>query len=131
MYFHAATKNKLKVELGEADPNRTQIPVLEASFASVIWWEFKRTDDARWDGAGKALGRLAVSSELLATAQPASDSLFHRSPPSFPPETWNHSALCALACFPGCFPHSSRAKYCPNVSHIPVFIVYSIKVSLK
>lgn len=36
----------------------------------------KELGDAHWDGAGKALFRLAVSSEVLATKRPAFDSLY-------------------------------------------------------
>lgn len=52
-------------------------------------WSFggssKELGDAHWDGAGKALLCLAISSEVLATAGPAFDSLFCLNQLSFPP----------------------------------------------
>ena len=70
-------------------------------FKQFLPWSFggssKELGDAFWDGAGKALSCLAVGSEVLATTQLTFDSLFHLNQPSFPPSTWNHSALYALA----------------------------------
>lgn len=78
-------RTNVKAELGEADPNGTQIPVLEAIFASVIWWKFKRAGwrTMGWSWQGPLC--LTVSSEVLARAQPTFDSLFHLNQLFFPP----------------------------------------------
>lgn len=96
VYFWTSTRRSLQVGLREA-PNRAQIPALQAILPWLFGGRSKEPGDACWDGAGQALSCLAVGSEVLAMAQPTFDSLFRLPQPSFPPSTWNRSALYALA----------------------------------